>query len=402
MATRTYPETPELGPVLQSLYGTLAEDLSFRHCLEVVGDALRCHVSALHFEDYETRQSRVELAGRVGGDELASLERNYASQWQGQNLWLKRGIEQLLRQGYGDGDAVVSEAELFAMPYYQHYLRRVDVRHGVGICLWHDGPERVAVASFNRAPAEGPFSKATMGFVAALRPHLVNAFTIYKHASRLKESNQSLHAAMDRVPIGMMMLSAEGCVLFTNDEAEQLLTAHDGIARGCNGRLLFESSVSKHQFQEMVGRLTLLTYGTPTSSLLIRRSAASAPPVQILHLCAIPSRMSVAPTARCVAFLCPIIRGNFGPLEMQMIQMVLDLTPAEARTVVELRRSCSLEAVAIALDVAPSTVRTHLKHVFEKTGIHKQAELLASVARIVALAPRSRTSARVDFPESTP
>ena len=75
-----------------------------------------------------------------------------------------------------------------------------------------------------------------------------------------------------------------------------------------------------------------------------------------------------------------------------MIQMALDLTPAEARIAVELRRSCDLLAVAIALDVAPSTVKTHLKHVFEKTGIHKQAELLASVARIVALAPRGTTT----------
>jgi len=75
-----------------------------------------------------------------------------------------------------------------------------------------------------------------------------------------------------------------------------------------------------------------------------------------------------------------------------MIQMALDLTPAEARIAVELRRSCDLLAVAIALDVAPSTVKTHLKHVFKKTGIHKQAELLASVARIVALAPRGTTT----------
>lgn len=388
MARRMHPETPEFGPVLQGLYGGLAEDLSFRHSLEVVGDALRCHLSALHFEDYEARQSRIELAGRLAADDLASLERDYARRWQGQNLWLQRGVEQILRQGYGDGDAVVSEAELFAMPYYQHYLKRADVRHGLGICLWYEGPERLGLATFNRAAAEGPFSKATMGFVAALRPHLVNAFAIYKHAARLKESNQSLHAAMDRVPIGMMLLSSEGCVLFANDKAEQLLAAHEGIARGCGGRLLFESAISRHQFHEMLGQLTSVAFGAQTSSLPIKRSTAGLPPVQILHLCALPPRMSAVPAARCVAFLCRVTRGDFGSLERHMIQMMLDLTPAEARVVVELRRTCNLEAVAVALDVAPSTVRTHLKHVFEKTGIHKQAELLASVARIIALAPR--------------
>lgn len=388
MARRTHPETPDLGPVLRDLYGGLGEDLSFRHSLEVVGDALRCHISAVHFEDYETRQSRLEIAGRVGGDDLAALERDYASRWQGQNLWMERGIEQMLRLGYSDGDAEVSEAELLAMPYYQHFLKRIDIRHGVGICLWHESPERLAVASFNRAPAEGPFSKAAMGFVAELRPHLVNAFAIYKHAVRLNETNQSLFAAMDRVPTGMMMLGVQGDILFANAEAEQILAAHGGIARGCNGRLLFDSAVSRHQFEAMVGQLISTKSSTSTSSLLIRRSTAGFPPTHILHLCAVPPRMSTMDRARFVAFLCPVARSDFGQLEMRIIQTVLDLTPAEAHVVVELRRTCDLGAVATALGVAPSTVKTHLKHVFEKTGIHKQAELLASVARIVALVPR--------------
>jgi DNA-binding CsgD family transcriptional regulator len=244
------------------------------------------------------------------------------------------------------------------------------------------------MVSFNRSPAEGPFSTATMGFVADLRPHLVNAFAIYKHAARLKESNLSLHAAMDRVPTGMMMLGVEGDVLFANAEAEQLLAAHEGITRGCKGRLLFDSAASRHQFQEMVGQLASATSGPTTSSLLIRRSTTNVP-IHILHLCAIPSRMNTVDRVRFVAFLCPVARSDFGPLEMRMIQAVLDLTPAEAHVVVELRRTCDLGAVAAVLGVAPSTVKTHLKHVFEKTGIHKQAELLASVARIVALIPRS-------------
>jgi DNA-binding CsgD family transcriptional regulator len=227
-----------------------------------------------------------------------------------------------------------------------------------------------------------------MGFVAALRPHLVNAFAIYNHASHLEESNRSLRAAMDCAPIGMMMLGADGRVMFANDEARQLMAAHEGIARGCNGRLLFDSPISKDQFEEKLGQLTSSTFDAQSASLLIWRSVAGAPPVQILHLCALPPGMGAVPRARLVAFLCPVTRADFGPLEMRMIQMVLDLTPAEARVVVELRRTCNLEAVAVALGVAPSTVRTHLKHVFEKTGIHKQAELLASVARIVAVAPR--------------
>lgn len=391
MATRTYPETPEFGAVLQNLYGALGEDLSFTHGLEAIGDALHCHLSAVVCEDRAARQFCVELVGGVGPDELAALKREYTSRWRGESLWLKQGLKQLLRYGYADGDAMLSEAELLAMPYYQNFLKPADVRHSVGICLWHEGPDRIAFASFNRAAAEGPFSKATMGLVAALRPHLVNAFAICKQVSQLKESNQSLCAAMNRVPIGVMMLSDDGRILFANNEAEQRLAAHEGITSGSDGRLLFESAISRHQFQAVVGELASITHSTPPSSLLIRRSDTSVPPVQILHLCALLTRESGAASARWIAFLCPVARGDFGPLEMRLIQILLGLTPAEARVVVELRRTCNLEAVAIALGVAPSTVKTHLKHAFEKTGIHKQAELLANVARIVALAPRSQT-----------
>lgn len=389
MATRTRPDGPALGPILDGMYRALAEDLPFRHCLEVVADALRCHVFALHYEDDEAGHSHVELAGRLDAAELASLERGCAMRWQGQELWLKQGAEQVLRLGYGNRDTQERGAELRTMPDYGHHMTRADGGHGVGVCLWYGGPRRFAVALFHRAAAEGSFSKATMRFVATLRPHLANAFEIHKRASRFEESSQSLRAAMDRVPIGVMTLAADGCVLVANDEAERLLTAHKGIARSCDGRLLFASALSCRQFQEVLDQLTSVTSGTRISSLPIRRSAAKIPPTQILHLCTLPRRRSAVPTARYAAFLCPILRGDFQPSEIRMIQMVLDLTPAEARVVVELRRTCNLEAVANTLGVASSTVRTHLKHVFEKTGIHKQAVLLASVARIIARAPRN-------------
>lgn len=398
MASRARRGPPELEPVLRRLYGGLNEDLSFCRILEVVADGLRSHVSAVHFEDYQTHQSRLEVVGPLRADELASLTRDYAGRWHGQNLWLKRGIEQLVRRGYGDGDEVVSEAELLEMPYYQHFLRRIDVRHGLGICLWHDGPERLAVASFNRPVAEGPFSRETMDFIAALSPHLVNAFAIYKRAGQLKESNQSLHAAIDRAPIGMMVLGLEGRVLLANDEAERLLAKQAGIMRGGQGVLSFECSTSRRRFREAIAQLTSVTATTHPCSLPVTRAIACVAPTLILHLCALPPRMSILAAARCVAFLCPVVRDDSGGPELLMIQTALELTAAETRVLMELRIHCDLEKAAIALGVAPSTVRTHLKHAFAKTGTHKLAELLARVERIVTLAPRSTTETPVGNP----
>jgi DNA-binding CsgD family transcriptional regulator len=58
------------------------------------------------------------------------------------------------------------------------------------------------------------------------------------------------------------------------------------------------------------------------------------------------------------------------------------LTEAEAAVAQRIARGEGLPVVAAALGVSPSTARTHLKHTFDKTGTHRQAELAALLARL--------------------
>ena len=51
------------------------------------------------------------------------------------------------------------------------------------------------------------------------------------------------------------------------------------------------------------------------------------------------------------------------------------LTPAEADVASEILKGDGREAAAARLGVAVTTVRAHLTHIFEKTGVRRQAEL---------------------------
>lgn len=51
------------------------------------------------------------------------------------------------------------------------------------------------------------------------------------------------------------------------------------------------------------------------------------------------------------------------------------LTPREVRVVLHLAEGGTVASAAQAMDVAESTVRTHLKSVFAKTGVKRQAQL---------------------------
>lgn len=54
---------------------------------------------------------------------------------------------------------------------------------------------------------------------------------------------------------------------------------------------------------------------------------------------------------------------------------LFDLTAAEAKVALQVIKDEKLQDVADRLSISLSTVRTHLQHVFEKTGTHRQADL---------------------------
>jgi DNA-binding CsgD family transcriptional regulator len=60
------------------------------------------------------------------------------------------------------------------------------------------------------------------------------------------------------------------------------------------------------------------------------------------------------------------------------------LTPAEAVVAIQMLRGQGLQAAAKERRVTLSTVRIHLQRVFEKTGAHRQAELVRLLLNVQA------------------
>ena len=96
------------------------------------------------------------------------------------------------------------------------------------------------------------------------------------------------------------------------------------------------------------------------------------------------------PSTQVLGFLYDIRQSQSDQIGCHMLQCALGLTVAEARVALLLRGHADLAQVAQQLDVAVSTVRTHLKHAFQKTGTRRQSELALLVDRLVRMAPRQK------------
>ncbi|MGH7750111.1 MAG: response regulator transcription factor, partial [Candidatus Dormibacteria bacterium] len=58
------------------------------------------------------------------------------------------------------------------------------------------------------------------------------------------------------------------------------------------------------------------------------------------------------------------------------------LTPAESRVAIALFEGLTKAQIARKLDLSFFTVRGHLARVFDKTRVHRQAELVALISRL--------------------
>ena len=77
-------------------------------------------------------------------------------------------------------------------------------------------------------------------------------------------------------------------------------------------------------------------------------------------------------------FLMILVSGhNRGIPSADLLRALFDLTPAEARLARRLVEGLNLEAAANESGVTYATVRSQLKAVFAKTGVHRQAELVS-------------------------
>ena len=76
-----------------------------------------------------------------------------------------------------------------------------------------------------------------------------------------------------------------------------------------------------------------------------------------------------------IVFITSIVPSTSPPAPL--LQALFDLTPAEARMASQITEGKSIEQISSATGIAQNTIRTHLKSVFQKTGVQRQAELVS-------------------------
>jgi DNA-binding CsgD family transcriptional regulator len=258
-------------------------------------------------------------------------------------------------------DAILAPQGLVGASF--HLLRR-DGRYTVGLAMMHREPGRSAepavLASMNRLGA-----------------HMGRAFELMRRLDTLRQRLDTSEAALQQHRCALFVLDADANIRWTNAQAEWLLSEADGlysIGRRLSARHNGDNAALAAAIAA-TGGSAIAPLTKRASSLVLRRGPARLPLLAFAMPGSAARRIGDLPLQRSEVLLFVADPGLQGHVAADLLQEAFGLTDREARVALATLQLGSLPAAAAELGIAPSTARSHLQHVFDKTGTRNQVAL---------------------------
>ncbi len=234
-----------------------------------------------------------------------------------------------------------------------------------------------ALIYFANKPAEDVLGERQISLFKAVLRHIMWAARINRRLWDLELNHLAPAEQFEALPHGALLVDASTRVVRANAAATELLDKGDGIVLR-NGRLA--ATDGSDDLQELVSSCVRIC-GAP-SSLGRELRVARRPPNEPMHVTVTPlglsSRLTTIPwlgIGAPVAYV-TMAAPESGRQRHSELRQRYNLTAAEAAFAVEILKGDGRAAAAQRCNISDATAKTHLRNIFEKTGTHRQAELV--------------------------
>lgn len=234
----------------------------------------------------------------------------------------------------------------------------------------------------NRNPISVPSGSCADHLLRRLGPHLMRSAGLRQRLRDLEMQRAMRDSEIALLPFGMVWIAAGLHILSTNPRADDLLRSGDAL-RSEDRRLIAWFDADNLRLQQAL-RAALDPVARQSRLMAVRRSDQKPPLVVSVFPTSSPQRDG--PEAAGRVALAILQNAGDASINLEHLQAIYGFTAAERRLAEALLANETLESFADKAHVSRHTARSHLAHLFAKTGTSRQAELV----RLLMLAqPRS-------------
>jgi DNA-binding CsgD family transcriptional regulator len=355
-----------LRPIMTTAYAAAADPALWPKVLEGLIEAFDARQGVLHLSMGDGRPPLTAVH-----DLDPSRMADYLRYYHVHDLWRLRAPA---GGGVWRGPEMVPVKELLRSEWYNDFLRPQGIFHTLSGAF----PGGHSFISLFRPRRHADFAKRAARSYGDIFPAIRQAAELGRLLAETQARAAGLSAALECLPLGILLVDGDGRVLAANRVAEMMLAESDGLVTR-RARLGAAATDDGKALAEAVRKAAATSSGDglhPGAALTIRRRDRRPLLARVSPLPP-PAFAAAAAGARALIVISDPERRP--SVASDLLTGLYGLTPREAELATELAAGRSLAEAAGCLRITQETARAYLKQVFLKTGTRRQAELVTLV-----------------------
>jgi DNA-binding CsgD family transcriptional regulator len=316
----------------------------------------------------------------------------------GSDLW--ETIRALPVGSVAPTSALLPDREYARTRFYNEGVKPLGAFYGLVVSPLST-PEWFIHLSTGRLLGRQDYDAEDVAVMRMLVPHLLTALHVAQRLAAADLRTAAAGNALDQLEAGLILVDAAAKILFANRTAATILARNDGLGVDRDG-----VCAGGHRATRALRRLIAscvgvdIVSGRPGGRIEVPRADGR----HALRIAVAPFRAEEAQidtswlgAVRPVAILIITDLEREQRVRKEDFRHRFGLTKAEADVALEILKGDGRDAAGARLGITSATVRAHLSHIFEKTGVRRQAELvrllLEDERRLTSTAGQPRSSA---------
>lgn len=265
---------------------------------------------------------------------------------------------------------LISDEELWSSEMYKQVLVKIDMEYMMAFAF-PLSDDTHCFFSAGRSRQDKPYTSEDCANYGRFAPHVSRALTMHGTFHRYRQDVDTARAAMDSVPLGMMVVNNDDVVL-ANKAARAMIEQGDAIGTR-NGRLGAVAAQADAKLRDAMHE-ALSNADQPVGIAL--PTGEHQQPVRAVIRKLHPNSAGMLGTQN--GSLAMYLTDPRRPIETseEILQRLFGLTPREASVLKALVQGSDTHAIAGILGISQDTVRDHLKSIMQTTGTNRQADLV--------------------------
>jgi DNA-binding CsgD family transcriptional regulator/PAS domain-containing protein len=270
--------------------------------------------------------------------------------------------------------------------YYNEFFRRITEGYwSAATWITLDRGAGIGLGiGIHRSRRADPEDSAQVEILGSLSSHLRRAGRLHMKLNDVKTRVSQLSDALDHIRQPAILATSEGRLVIANEAAGRLFDPARVLSIDSNGKIVTCSAKATKQLWQAIEAATRpANQADAQQACDIIVNGDDQTPRLSLNVLPLQRR---AATSRCDSNggSIMILAQEFVPatVSVDTLRSAFALSPAEARLLSLLATGASLRQASEIVGVSYSTVMSQVKSCFQKTGTHRQAELVALAVRL--------------------